>query len=108
MLKIYFNQINKNERKNTKIYTNNSFHLFYAVGNLKAACAAVASYLLFLPADEAMLHNKDYYSSQPKVKEQYFTPREVCEKNIIIVKIYSKCYVFNTRKISKKISGNFH
>ncbi|XP_011057841.1 PREDICTED: prolyl 3-hydroxylase 2-like isoform X1 [Acromyrmex echinatior] len=49
---------------------------YYKLGNLKAACAAVASYLLFLPADEAMLHNKDYYSSQPKIKEQYFTPRE--------------------------------
>jgi len=47
------------------------------VGNLKAACAAVASYLLFIPADETMLHNKDYYKSQPKVKEEYFTPREV-------------------------------
>lgn len=50
------------------------------VGNLKAACAAVASYLLFLPADETMLHNKDYYSFQPKVTEEYFTPREVCKK----------------------------
>lgn len=49
---------------------------YYKLGNLKAACAAVASYLLFLPADETMLHNKDYYSSQPKVKEEYFTPRE--------------------------------
>jgi len=50
------------------------------VGNLKAACASVASYLLFLPADETMLHNKDYYSSQPKVKQEYFVPRGVCEK----------------------------
>ncbi|KAL6254200.1 hypothetical protein P5V15_014822 [Pogonomyrmex californicus] len=49
---------------------------YYKLGNLKAACAAVASYLLFLPADETMLHNKDYYNSQPKVKEEYFTPRE--------------------------------
>ncbi|XP_018399168.1 PREDICTED: prolyl 3-hydroxylase 2-like [Cyphomyrmex costatus] len=49
---------------------------YYKLGNLKAACAAVASYLLFLPADEAMLNNKDYYSFQPKVEEQYFTPRK--------------------------------
>nr|XP_012234724.1 PREDICTED: prolyl 3-hydroxylase 2-like isoform X1 [Linepithema humile] len=49
---------------------------YYKLGNLKAACAAVASYLLFIPADETMLHNKDYYSSQPKVEEEYFTPRE--------------------------------
>ncbi|XP_028045555.1 prolyl 3-hydroxylase 2 isoform X2 [Monomorium pharaonis] len=48
---------------------------YYKLGNLKAACAAVASYLLFLPADETMLHNKDYYSSQPKVKEEYFMPK---------------------------------
>ncbi|XP_029678000.1 prolyl 3-hydroxylase 2-like [Formica exsecta] len=49
---------------------------YYKLGNLKKACAAVASFLLFLPADETMLHNKDYYSSQPKVEEEYFTPRE--------------------------------
>ncbi|XP_011879110.1 PREDICTED: synaptonemal complex protein SC65-like isoform X2 [Vollenhovia emeryi] len=49
---------------------------YYKLGNLKAACAAVTSYLLFLPADETMLHNKDYYSTQPKVKEEYFSPRE--------------------------------
>ncbi|RLU20866.1 hypothetical protein DMN91_007480 [Ooceraea biroi] len=49
---------------------------YYKLGNLKAACAAVASFLLFLPADETMLHNKDYYSAQPKVKEEYFKPRE--------------------------------
>lgn len=49
---------------------------YYKLGNLKAACAAVASFLLFLPIDTAMLHNKDYYSAQPKVKEEYFQPRE--------------------------------
>ncbi|XP_029178230.1 prolyl 3-hydroxylase 1-like [Nylanderia fulva] len=49
---------------------------YYKLGNLKAACAAVASYLLFIPADETMLHNKDYYNNQPKVREEYFAPRE--------------------------------
>ncbi|XP_014480867.1 PREDICTED: prolyl 3-hydroxylase 1-like isoform X2 [Dinoponera quadriceps] len=49
---------------------------YYKLGNLRAACAAVASYLLFLPADETMLHNKDYYSAQPKVTDEYFTPRQ--------------------------------
>lgn len=49
---------------------------YYKLGNLKAACAAVMSYLLFIPADETMLHNKDYYDAQPKVKEEYFVPRE--------------------------------
>lgn len=57
------------------------------MGNLKAACAAVASYLLFLPADETMLHNKDYYNSQPKVQEEYFTPREVCENMKLLDKL---------------------
>lgn len=47
------------------------------MGNLKAACAAVASYLLFDPVDETMLENKRYYGAQPKVEEDYFTPRQV-------------------------------
>ncbi|XP_032679224.1 prolyl 3-hydroxylase 1-like isoform X2 [Odontomachus brunneus] len=49
---------------------------YYKLGNIKAACAAVASYLLFLPVDETMLHNKDYYSTQPKVTDEYFMPRQ--------------------------------
>lgn len=53
-----------------------------AVGNLKAACAAVESYLLFDPADETMLQNKEYYKAQPKVKEEYFTSRQV------IIRVY--------------------
>ncbi|CAK9805831.1 Prolyl 3-hydroxylase 1 [Anthophora quadrimaculata] len=49
---------------------------YYKLGNLKAACSAVESYLLFDPVDETMLQNKNYYSAQPKVKEEYFTPRQ--------------------------------
>jgi hypothetical protein len=44
---------------------------------LKKACEAVASYLVFYPADETMLNNKQYYTKLPKVKEDFFTPREV-------------------------------
>ncbi|KAG7199780.1 hypothetical protein KM043_000443 [Ampulex compressa] len=49
---------------------------YYKLGNLRAACAAVESYLLFAPADETMLHNKAYYTSLPKVESTYFVPRE--------------------------------
>lgn len=48
-----------------------------SVGNLKEACQAVASYLLFYPDDEVMLDNMKYYRSLPKVTNDYFTPREV-------------------------------
>lgn len=44
---------------------------------MKSACAAVASYLLFFPADDTMLQNKDYYNTLPKVEDHYFTPRQV-------------------------------
>lgn len=49
---------------------------YYKLGNLKAACSAVGSYLLFDPVDETMLYNVQYYKSQPKVKEEYFAPRQ--------------------------------
>lgn len=48
-----------------------------SVGNLKAACEAVSSYLLFYPDDETMLSNKEYYSKLPKVQDDYFIPRPV-------------------------------
>lgn len=50
---------------------------------MKETCAAVASYLLFLPADETMLHNKDYYSAQPKVTDEYFRPRQVRKNQVL-------------------------
>ncbi|XP_015594433.1 prolyl 3-hydroxylase 2 [Cephus cinctus] len=49
---------------------------YYKLGNLKEACAAVESYLLFIPADETMLQNRDYYSALPKVEKDDFKPRE--------------------------------
>ncbi|XP_043281496.1 cartilage-associated protein-like isoform X2 [Venturia canescens] len=49
---------------------------YYKVGDLKNACAAVSSYLLFYPSDQLMLKNEEYYSKLPKIEEDYFTPRE--------------------------------
>lgn len=49
---------------------------YYKLGKLKAACAAVESFLLFDPVDTRMLENRKYYSIQPKVKEDYFSPRQ--------------------------------
>lgn len=48
------------------------------VGNLEDACAAAATYLMFLPADETMLENVEYYKSLPKVETSMFQPRLVC------------------------------
>lgn len=56
----------------------------FIVGKLKAACAAVESFLLFDPVDTRMLENRKYYSIQPKVKEDYFSPRQVI---VFIIKI---------------------
>lgn len=49
---------------------------YYKLGNLVAVAKAVESYLLFDPVDETMLNNKKYYLGLPKVKEEYFVPRE--------------------------------
>lgn len=51
--------------------------MYLTVGDIKRTCQAVESYLLFFPADETMLNNKDYYSNLPKVEADFFTPREV-------------------------------
>ncbi|XP_015123509.1 cartilage-associated protein isoform X2 [Diachasma alloeum] len=51
---------------------------YYKLGEIKSTCQAVESYLLFYPADETMLNNKEYYKKLPKVEEQqdeFFTPR---------------------------------
>lgn len=57
------------------------FHYYYffnfVVGNLRKACEAVASYLLFFPDDETMLSNMKFYSGLPKVQENFFQPKEV-------------------------------
>ncbi|PNF23098.1 hypothetical protein B7P43_G09122, partial [Cryptotermes secundus] len=51
-------------------------YAYYKVGNLRKACEAVASYLMFYPADETMMNNKEYYFKLPKVEKDFFTPRE--------------------------------
>jgi leucine proline-enriched proteoglycan (leprecan) len=48
---------------------------------LKKACEAVASYLVFYPADETMLNNKQYYMKLPKFEKDFFTPREVIRRH---------------------------
>ncbi|XP_011503662.1 PREDICTED: prolyl 3-hydroxylase 1-like [Ceratosolen solmsi marchali] len=49
---------------------------YYQLHDIKMACEAVASYLLFYPADETMLSNKDYYASLPMIKQNDFRPRQ--------------------------------
>lgn len=51
-------------------------YAYYKVGNMRMACEAVASYLLFIPKDETMLTNMEYYKKLPKVEKQYFKPRK--------------------------------
>lgn len=51
-----------------------------SVGEIKSTCQAVESYLLFYPADETMLNNKEYYKKLPKVEmqqDEYFAARPV-------------------------------
>jgi tetratricopeptide (TPR) repeat protein len=50
-------------------------YAYFKIGNLRAACAAVSSYLLFYPDDEAMLSNMEYYKRLPKANDDLFIPR---------------------------------
>ncbi|XP_049783374.1 prolyl 3-hydroxylase 1-like [Schistocerca cancellata] len=58
-------------------------YAYFKVGDMKKACEAVATYLLFSPADETMLQNKKYYLSLPKVEKEFFKPREEAVKYIL-------------------------
>lgn len=51
--------------------------LCIAVGRLKDACAAAATYLMFLPADETMLENIEFYKALPKFQTSMLQPRTV-------------------------------
>ena len=74
---VILHNVNGNYQKDMfKSHYNYLQFSYYKLGNLKAACAAVASYLLFDPVDETMLENKRYYGAQPKMEEEYFTPRQ--------------------------------
>lgn len=59
---------------------------FFAVGKMKEACKATASYLLFYPNDETMMSNIKYYKKLPKVEEDFFTPREVIPFSFFLLK----------------------
>ncbi|XP_054005345.1 prolyl 3-hydroxylase 1-like isoform X1 [Hylaeus anthracinus] len=71
------NNVNGNYQKDI-LWTHYDYLQFsyYKLGNLKAACANVESFLLFNPIDESMLQNKKYYRAQPKVKEEDCVPRQ--------------------------------
>nr|XP_012151788.1 PREDICTED: prolyl 3-hydroxylase 1-like isoform X2 [Megachile rotundata] len=71
------NNVNGNYRRDMlKSHYNYLQFSYYKLGKLKAACAAVESYLLFDSLDETMQNNKAYYRAQPKVQEEYFTGRQ--------------------------------
>ncbi|KAE8744370.1 hypothetical protein FOCC_FOCC008974 [Frankliniella occidentalis] len=55
---------------------------YYKKGNLREACAAAGTYLLFLPGDSTMLENVEYYKTLPKVDDSMFRPRADAEKYI--------------------------
>ncbi|KAF5305804.1 hypothetical protein FQA39_LY09140 [Lamprigera yunnana] len=50
-------------------------YAYFKSGNLKAACQAAASYVLFYPNDDTMRSNIKYFKNLPKVEDNYFTPR---------------------------------
>lgn len=47
---------------------------YYKLGNLEKACEAVATYIIFHPDDQTMLHNKEFYSLQNEAAVNYFKP----------------------------------
>ncbi|XP_076177927.1 prolyl 3-hydroxylase 1 isoform X2 [Ptiloglossa arizonensis] len=74
---MHLNNINGNDQKDI-LWSHYNYLQFsyYKLGNLKAACAAMESYLLFDPSDESMLENRKYYSAQPKINEEHCKPRQ--------------------------------
>ncbi|XP_031334109.1 prolyl 3-hydroxylase 1-like isoform X1 [Photinus pyralis] len=50
-------------------------YAYFKDGNLKSACQAAASYVLFYPNDDTMRSNMEYYKKLPKVDNSFFTPR---------------------------------
>lgn len=49
----------------------------FAESMVRKAAEAVATYLLFFPEDETMLHNKKYYLENFDLKPNNFVPRAV-------------------------------
>ncbi|XP_046482906.1 prolyl 3-hydroxylase 1 isoform X1 [Neodiprion pinetum] len=54
-------------------------YAYFKIGKFKEACAAVESFLLFIPTDETVSRNKRYFMELPEVKEEYFKPRKEAE-----------------------------
>lgn len=50
-------------------------YVYFKNNNLKSACQAAASYVLFYPNDVTMRNNIEYYKKLPKVESNFFTPR---------------------------------
>uniref|UniRef100_A0A336MXH3 CSON006395 protein n=1 Tax=Culicoides sonorensis TaxID=179676 RepID=A0A336MXH3_CULSO len=50
---------------------------YFKINDIKRACRAVASFLLFHPNDEEMLYNLNYYKEEHKAPDNYFKPRNV-------------------------------
>lgn len=78
--------------------------MLFSVGNLRKACEAVASYLLFYPDDETMLSNMRYYSSLPKVQDTFFEPREVRSPRKLVSR---NLFFFLFRKLFVTFKGKY-
>ncbi|XP_043256674.1 prolyl 3-hydroxylase 1-like [Colletes gigas] len=78
---LLLNNVNGNEQKDM-LWSHYNYLQFsyYKLGNLKAACAAMESYLLFDPNDEPMLQNRKYYNDQPKIADEHCLPRQEAVK----------------------------
>ncbi|KZC12803.1 Synaptonemal complex protein SC65, partial [Dufourea novaeangliae] len=104
------NSINGDYRKDMlRSHYNYLQFSYYKLGKLKSACAAVESYLLFDPVDETMIHNKEYYSAQPAVKQEYFRPRQEAlmyikrqEYELILLKYISDEFSVFDAKMKKR------
>ncbi|CAL1266602.1 unnamed protein product [Larinioides sclopetarius] len=93
-------------QKHEQLFTMHYHYLqfnYYKVGKLKETCSAVASFLLFHPNDDTMLANKEYYSKQPGVLEEWFAPREEAvryhwqhEREINLLKAIEHHFQFKT------------
>lgn len=73
-----------------KILYTTWFFTIRTAKEVKEACQAVASFLLFKPSDETMLANRDYYLKLPNIGEEFFKPRSVWSHCFTSLKRYSQ------------------
>ena len=59
--------------------------LHYAVGNLRKAAIAVATFLAREPSHDAMTYNVHYYVSELKLTREEFIPRQVSQYTFDVV-----------------------